>query len=138
MGPEDGTAGSWGMIGPGDGTAGLEGGIIRPGNVTAGFEEGLELTEFGENLEFDLIKGSFFSCFGAGKTKGVKVTFSLPSILFDEISASFCWLGKSKLRLKLGDMFGLVLIPVLVGGDTILYPYFLLNPPRDERSTSCR
>jgi len=90
MGPGDGTAGCWGMIGPGDDTAGLEGGMIRPGNVTAGLVVGLELTELGENLELDLIKGSFFSCFGAGKTKGVKETFSLTSILFDEISASFC------------------------------------------------
>ena len=159
--PRAGAAGcEGGMTGLVDGTAGCEGGMIRPGNDTAGWEGGLEgtgdgtagwgegmigrgvgaglgdgligfkgllLTDFG----LDLINESFF-CLGTGKTNGAKGAFSLTAILFEEISLSFCSLGKSMSRLK----DGLLLCPVLAGVDTILYPYFLLNPPRPVRSTS--
>lgn len=163
IGPGDGTAG-WGGGSPRAGAAGCEGGMIRPGNDTAGLEGGLEgtgdgtegwgegmivgvgtaglgdgpigfaglwLTDFVGNFGLDLINGSFFFL-GTGKTNGAKGAFSLTSILFEEISESFCSLGKSMSRLKVG----LLLCPVLAGVDTILYPYFLLNPPRPVRSTS--
>ena len=47
--------------------------------------------------------GGRFLGFWTGKTKGVKGIFSAVSILFDEMSATFCSLAKSMSRLKRGD-----------------------------------